>query len=519
VAEYPALVRAMFDPSFYPHPVDKVELVQTQMSFVFLAGEYVYKVKKPVNLGYLDYTTLEKRRFFCGQEIELNRRLAHDVYLAVLPITATGAGFSLGGQGPPVEYTVKMRRLPPERMMNVLLPAGQITVEMVGRLSEKLARFHEKAMTNSEISAFGSLESIRVNIDENFSQTVKYRGVSIEAADYDRIRAFTEDFVASKAALFGERLRGGRIRDCHGDLHAAHICFTDGIQIYDCIEFNERFRYCDVASEIAFLAMDLDRYDRGDLSREFVDAYISASSDAAIQQLLPFYKCYRAYVRGKVESFKLDDPYISIEEKQKTLGIARGYFSLARRYTMTEPVLLITAGLMGTGKTTIAEAVGRKTGAIVISSDVVRKRLAGIRPGERHYEAFENGIYSADFTRKTYDALYAEAARLLAQGRSVILDASFKKRNERLRAAEVAVKAGARFMVVECVLDEATVRERLRKRVLDGTSASDGREEILGAQKADFDTIAEFSKTSHIVVETSRPPGDIANLIVEKAWQ
>ncbi|MEW6143199.1 MAG: AAA family ATPase [Chloroflexota bacterium] len=519
MAKYPGFVMAMLVPSFYPHSVDRVELVQTQMSFVFLAGDYVYKVKKPVNLGYLDYTTLEKRRFFCERELELNRRLAPDVYLAVAPIAVSDGGFSLGEGGAVVEYAVKMRRLPPERMMNVLLPSGHVTARMVNSLSEKLVRFHEKAGTSPEISVFASLKAIKVNTDENFSQTIKYLGISIDAADYNRIKAFTEDFLASKAALFRERIRRRRIRDCHGDLHAAHICFTDGIQIYDCIEFNDRFRYCDVASEIAFLAMDLDRYDRGDLSREFVDAYINASQDIAIRQLLPFYKCYRAYVRGKVESFKLDDPYIAGDEKEKTLGVARSYFSLARRYTVTRPALLIVSGLMGTGKTTLAEAVGRKTGAVVISSDVVRKRIAGIQPTERRYEGFESGIYSADFTKKTYDTLYAEASRLLAQGQSVILDASFKKRDERLRAAEVAVKAGARFVVVECVLDEAIITERLRGRAVKGTSASDGRLEILGAQKADFDTIAEFSKTNHIVVDTSHPPGELADMIVEEVWQ
>ncbi|MCX8126672.1 MAG: hypothetical protein N3E40_06015, partial [Dehalococcoidia bacterium] len=254
MAEYPEFVKAMLTPSFYPHAVGKVDLLQTQMSFVFLAGDYVYKVKKPVDLGYLDYTTLEQRRFFCEQELELNRRLAPDIYLEVVPITAKEGSFTLRGEGVVVDYAVRMRRLPAEKMMNVLLASGQVTVEMVGRLAEKLVRFHDKAETGPKISAFGSVEAISFNCQENFSQTTRYRGVSIESADYDRIRLFTENFIATKRGLFEERIRRGRIRDCHGDLHAAHICFTDGIQIYDCIEFNDRFRYCDVASEVAFLA-------------------------------------------------------------------------------------------------------------------------------------------------------------------------------------------------------------------------------------------------------------------------
>jgi aminoglycoside phosphotransferase family enzyme len=332
VSILPSTIEALLRPKSYPHKPEKVELVQTQMSFLFLSGEYVYKIKKPVNLGYLDYTTLEKRYFFCEQEVKLNRRLCPSVYLAVVPVVEEKGGLCVEGQGKAIEYAVKMKQLPQDRMMDVLLPRGEVTPEMVARVGEKLVSFHQKAETNQEIAAFGGLDVIRGNCDENFAQTEKYIGLTIFRAKYEGIKGYTDDFIKSNAQLFGKRVGEGRIRDCHGDLHAAHVCLTDDICIYDCIEFSDRFRYCDVASEIAFLAMDLDRYQRADLSRHLVSTYVKLSHDAEILSLLNFYKCYRAYVRGKVESFKLDDQLISETEKGKALGSARGYFQLAESY-------------------------------------------------------------------------------------------------------------------------------------------------------------------------------------------
>ena len=364
----PSTVKALLKPQAYPHRPQKIELVQTQMSFIFLTGEYVYKIKKPVNLGYLDYTTLEKRYFFCRQELELNRRLCPDAYLAVVPITMSLRGAKRGsnlveveGQGEAIEYAVKMKQLPQDRMMDVLLPQGLVTREMVARVAEKLMSFHQRAETNPEIAAFGRLDVIRHNCDENFAQTEKYIGLTIPKANYERIKGYTDNFIDSNASLFDKRVREGKIRDCHGDLHAAHVCFTGDTRlparrtcspydssrrvtpagepspggqvcIYDCIEFNDRFRYSDVASEIAFLAMDLDRYQQAGLSRHLVNTYVGLSHDEELLKLLNFYKCYRAYVRGKVESFKLNDPYIPEEEKAKVLTVARSYFQLAESY-------------------------------------------------------------------------------------------------------------------------------------------------------------------------------------------
>ncbi len=331
--ELPELIQALLDPKAYPTPPQKIELAQTQMSFVLQADAYVYKIKKPVNLGYLDYSTLDKRLFYCRKEIELNRRLSPDVYLSVVPVVKKSGDIFIEIEGEIIEYAVKMRRLPQDAMLDVLLSNNGVTRQMITDVAEKLAEFHREAETGAGISVFGNLKTLIENTEENFTQTEKYIGKTISEKQHRRIKAYSDNFIKENTPLFQKRVADGRIRDCHGDLHAAHICFDNGISIYDCIEFNDRFRYCDVASEVAFLAMDLDHYGRADLSDCFVNAYIEESKDKELKQLLGFYKCYRAYVRGKVGCFKYDDPYISAEEKVKELAAARSYFELAESYT------------------------------------------------------------------------------------------------------------------------------------------------------------------------------------------
>ena len=334
MAELPALVQALLTPEAYPHRPGEIELAQTQMSFIFLTGDYVYKVKKPVDLGYLDYTTLERRKHFCHQEVILNRRLCPETYLDVVTISQENGKFFIEGRGEAIEYAVKMRQLPQQRMMDNLLRDNQVTEEMIARVARRVAEFHQKAETNAEISGFGDLSMVVTNTEENFTQSEKYIGVSIPRERYDAIKSYTENFLKENTRLFRRRVEQGRIKDCHGDLHAGHVCFSNGLCIFDCIEFNDRFRYCDVTSEIAFLAMDLDYHGRSDLSQHFVLTYEKISGDQEMNQLIDFYKCYRAYVRGKVESFKLDDPHFSEEEKRRGLAIASRYFELAESYIM-----------------------------------------------------------------------------------------------------------------------------------------------------------------------------------------
>jgi len=514
MSQLPELVKALLKPKAYPETPKRIELVQTQMSFVFLADDYVYKVKKPVNLGYLDYTTQEKRQFYCYREIELNRRLCPEVYLGVVPITRDRRAILVAGRGEVIEYAVKMRRLPREAMMDVLLVSNMVSPEMITSVAQKLVAFHHKAETNTNISAFGDIKAITQNTEENFSQTEKYIGNTISAAKYQHIKDYTHSFIKGNASVFGRRIAQGRIRDCHGDLHAAHICFVNDICIYDCIEFNDRFRYCDVASEVAFLAMDLDHYGRADLSRSFVNAYIDRSQDRELLELLNFYKCYRAYVRGKVESFKLDDPYIVPTEKKQATEIATSYFDLAHAYTRSRPILFITTGLVGTGKTFLAQALAKRLGLLVISSDITRKQLAGIPVTEHRFEELDTGIYSPEFSKKTYDKMFSKAKDSLCDGGSVIIDASFIKAEQRLKAKGLAEELGADFFIVECSLGEEAIKQRLARR-LEEVSTSDGRWEIYQPQKRAFDPVVEVTPANHVIIDTSKPVEENIRQILE----
>lgn len=503
----PPLVQGLLQPEAYPHRPERVELLQTQMSFLFLTGQYVYKVKKPVNLGYLDYTSLEQRHFFCQQEVKLNRRLSPEMYLGVVNIVGRDGEFRIEQEGAPLEYAVKMLQLPQDRMLDSLLLRGEATVEMLQRVGDKVARFHGEAETSPAISTFGELATVIQNTEENFSQTELRVGLTLSQQTHHTIAAWTRSFIKQQAQLFQRRVQGGRIRDCHGDLHAAHICFANGLFIYDCIEFNDRFRYCDVASEIAFLAMDLDCYGRPGLSRAFLEAYLTQAGDQEALELLDFYRCYRAYVRGKVEGFKLADPHIPEEDKKRILIRARRYFDLSLLYTRggPRPLLLIICGLMGTGKSTLALSLRDRLGATVFSSDEVRKELAQVPASEHRYVPPGEGIYSAEFTQRTYEELLRRATELLHQGGWVIIDASFRKKEERQRAQAWARHMGAEFRVVEVRCPEAVIRERLERRLLE-ESASDARWETYLALKGEFEPVDEIARRDHLIVDTSSQP-------------
>jgi aminoglycoside phosphotransferase family enzyme len=292
------VVEALMKPETYDEDAGSIELIQTHISFVFLTRNFVYKVKKAVNLGFLDFTTLEKRRFFCEKELELNRRLCRDMYLEVVPINKADA-IKVKGEGATVEYAVKMKRMPQEKMMSKLLEENKVDDKLVDRIAKIIAEFHSKAETNKRISDFGSSAVIETNWKENFDQTEEYVDITIPVEDFKLIRAKVEDFVEENVSLFEKRMAKNRVRDCHGDIHSGNIFVTNGIYIFDAIEFNDRFRYSDVAADVAFLAMDLDFKGRTDLSSLFVEKYGEYSGDQELPKLLPVYKCYRAYVRGR----------------------------------------------------------------------------------------------------------------------------------------------------------------------------------------------------------------------------
>lgn len=328
-----AMIDDLLDPAALPDETGSVTLVQTHISLVFIADAFVYKVKKPVDFGFLDFTSLGKRAHACRQEVLLNRRLALEIYEGVVPVVFDGFRHRVGAErGEVVDYAVKMRRIPEERLMKAVFRRGELNERHLEDIARVLSNFHRSARRSPEIDTFGRAEAFRVNTDENFAQVEKYCGISIDRPLFEALRQWTDVFYRAQAALFEERIAAGKIRDCHGDLHMEHICLTEGIPIFDCIEFNDRFRYSDTLADVAFLMMDLDYHGGGSFSEIFWDAYRRFAEEGDRHDLLTFYKVYRAFVRGKVISFQLDDPNIRNEAKEKAAQTARAYFELAGGY-------------------------------------------------------------------------------------------------------------------------------------------------------------------------------------------
>ncbi len=520
-----------------------IAVIQTHASAVVLTPDRVYKLKKPIDLGFFDYSTPALRRHFCGQEVRLNTRLAPHVYLGVAPVLLFaddqlrfGPTFSADDVPTPgtildggcvVDYAVVMVRLPDEATLEFRVRAATASPSQLAQIARYVAAFHASSPTDEHIASFGRLEVIGGNWEENFEQMKPYIGRTLDALTYDRIVGYIRRFMQERTSLFASRVRDGRIRDCHGDLRLQHVYLLDEVvdpaqrlAILDGIEFNERFRYSDVASEVAFLSMELDAASRCDLSCAFVDDYLAETGDEALRELLPFYTCYRACVRGKVLSFQLDEPEVPAAQREAARKAAASLFALAGSYASgpSRPTLVIVGGVMGTGKSTLALALQHALGWALFSSDTVRKQLAQLDPTQPHADAFGQGLYSSDRTASTYNALLAQASAALSQGRSVLLDASFLRRADRQAIAHEAAGHGANVLFVECACPREVALQRLARRwkarmeggqaTSEGASyASDGRPDLYDAQCGGWEAFIsdEEPHTQHVVVTTTLP--------------
>jgi len=329
------MIDDLMHPSAYPETSEKVTLAQTHISSVFIGDEFVYKIKKPVNFGFLDFSTLEKRNYYCNKEVELNSRFSQDVYLGVYPVTFDGTKHAINGKGEIVDYAVKMRRLSDEDLLKTRFRKGTVTSEDIERIGKAIADFHKISERSKEIDKFGNLDAVKFNTDENFQQTAEFIGDSISKEQYHSLKNWTDEFYKEHQKLFAQRVKNGKIRDCHGDLHMEHICLTDPIIIFDCIEFNDRFRYSDIVSDIAFLLMDLEFNGGERFSEQLCKAYLTRAGEKDedfIIHLINFYKIYRAYVRGKVASFILKDSAVPDDKKIEARDTAQQYFALAHSY-------------------------------------------------------------------------------------------------------------------------------------------------------------------------------------------
>jgi len=496
------------------------DLRETHISWVFLDDAHAYKVKKPVALGFLDFTTLEARRIACEAELSLNRRLAPDVYRRLVPITRDAAGVHhLDGDGAPVEWAVEMRRLDDDDAADARLAAGRLGRGDVARIAEHVARFHASARTDETIARHGSIDAIRHNVAENFDQTRESGPRYLGAAAIAEIERWQLDFLDRHAARFEARVAAGRVREGHGDLRLEHVYLdaTGSIEIIDCIEFNERFRDGDVCADLAFLSMDLAWHDAPALAEALLGAYARASGDWDLYGLVDFYASYRAYVRGKVAAMLADDEGADPALRARAARDARKYFLLAQaceREALARPVLYAVGGLVASGKSTLAETLSAAVDAPVISSDRTRKELAGVDATTRLPGGTFDGAYSHAATERVYAELSRRAGIVLDSGRSVVLDASFHSREERAVARAVATRHGVELRLLECRVPPEVAQARLAERAR-GPSVSDAGPEAYEALRRAWVPIDELDPGTHLVIDNTRPAEETVAALLE----
>ncbi len=481
------LHEALLSASTYRAETGPVTFLETHISRLYLTKNHVYKVKKPVNLGFLDFTTLAQRRHFCQEEVRLNRRFAPGIYQGVVTIRRQGDRICLDGSGEIIDYAVLMRRLPEERLLHLLIASDDPDLaNLMEPLARRIALLHQNSAICRNENGQPSLQTVRDNWEENLQQCRSLPPELLLPAAREQMGDYVRRFLHDQAELLRQREEQGFVRDCHGDLHAGNICLTDPIVIYDCIEFNRRFRIGDIAADLAFLLMDLEFRGRRDLATRVLESYQSAMGhDRDLPRLLPFYKIYRAWVRGKVEALLAIDVGAATEVRQRAAGAARRYFNLALGY-LCPPQLLLTCGLMGCGKTTLAHALSRALHARHLRSDELRKELAGLAATEAQPVPFGQGIYTETQTRRTYATLLQHALTALAAGQSVIVDASFIRRQDRQKFHGAAVRAGlsCRTLWLDC--EAAVALRRLDQRQARAQDASDGRRELYRHQARHF---------------------------------
>lgn len=499
----------MTNPGFYPHKTNDVRKAETHTAWVFLTGSHAYKVKKPVNFGFLDFSTLEKRKEFCEKEVNLNKQLS-DLYLRVDTITREKDGsLALSGDGETVEYVVVMKELPQEALMSTLLAKGKVNYAVVDGLAQEIARFHGSAPTSEEITREGALESVRFNWEENFLQTEGVRDVTLSKKTFDDIKDAVNEFIHDKEDDFRQREAAGMIKYCHGDLHSGNIFIHDGkINIFDRIEFNLRFACSDTAADLAFMTMDLDFHGRRDLADFLLMRYLDASGDYGILKFHDFFRCYRAYVRGKVIGFQLGQ---NPENPEEIKSRASAYFDLARLYASSlsskthKPRLIVFYGLPGTGKTYLAARTRDWTNTAHVRSDIIRRVLADASLDEHHYAGFGADLYTAEMSKKVYDYLRSQAKAYLSQNQSLIVDATFHKEKDRVEMKKVADDLGVDVHFIRCQASDEKVKEWIeRRKGID--LQSDATWEIYERMKTSFEPEGSFP---HEIIVTGRDPGQM----------
>jgi aminoglycoside phosphotransferase family enzyme/predicted kinase len=501
------LIQALTQRSVYAHPTTEITVLQTHISWVVLTGPYAYKIKKPVNLGFVDFSTLAKRHFFCQEELRLNRRLAPHLYLEVVAISGTPECPRLHAKAPPIEYAVKMRQFPQDQLLSHLLAAGTLQASHTDQLAHEVSAFHARIATATPESPFGTPEMIYQPVHDNFQHLFDTIDDPIRQAHARELETWCQHTFAARRGDMLARKRDGFVRECHGDMHLGNMILLDeAVVIFDCLEFNESLRWIDVASEVAFVTMDLEDRGRPDLAYRFLNGYIEATGDYGLLGLLPFYLTYRATVRAKVAGIRLEQSHLLPEEVQHVREEFGSYLDLATRYTRPSPPrLFITHGVSGSGKSAGTQQVIEAIGAIRLRSDVERKRLFGLDPLERSTDHSALGLYAPAVTQRTYAHLAQQAARVVQAGFSAVIDATFLQRAQRDAFQRLAATLGVPFTILAFQARDETLRHRVARRSAQANDASEADLAVLQGQLAAREPLAADEQTHTITIDTDVP--------------
>ncbi len=499
------LIQHLQSADCFPHATDGFEVFETHISYVLLTGDYVYKFKKPVDLGFLDFTTLAKRKFYCEEELRLNRRLAPEMYLAVVSVHGDAEHPVVEGEGPLLEYAVKMRQFTTVDRMDLLTARGELTASHIDQLAEIVAEFHEHIPVAGTDTRFGSLEVIQQRIMQNFEQVLQNTDDANISRMCRQLRDWSEAALHNRQDVIAERKQAGAVRECHGDMHMANIILPGGKPvIYDCIEFSEDLRWIDTISEVAFLYMDLDFHHQHKLALRFLNQYLSCRGDYDGLRLLCLYLVYRAMVRAKVNSIEAKQKAANPTVAATCLGTTRSYLALALNYieSFASPVLIIMHGLSGSGKSWFAEQLRENYGAIHIRSDVERKRLLGFDARAKTKSAIGKGAYSADMTSRTYQRLLDLASLIVQAGPSVIVDATFLKQTHREQFQQLAQSLSVPYVILDMRASEDILRSRITKRAEYDKDASEATLAVLEQQLVSQELLTEDEKAYTIQIDT-----------------
>ena len=493
----------MLKPEVYNHPCHNIELIETHISWVILTGEFAYKIKKPVDFGFLDFSTLQKRKYFCQQELHLNRRLAADIYLEVVAITGTTDKPQIAGSGEIIEYAVRMKQFPQSAQLDNMLAASELKLTHMDTIADMVARFHQSAEVADTASNFGNAETVYQPVEENFQQ-IKQQPASSPYADQLTVLArWSQAQLKEKQKIMAQRKASNFIRHCHGDMHLRNMLWlNDKAMAFDCIEFNEKLSWIDVISDAAFLIMDLQHRQQQPLANRFLNRYLEVTGDYAALSLLPFYLGYRAMVRAKVSVLRLAQNNISAQQNQQILTEFESYLELAGRYTKTStPQLIIMRGFSASGKSTVSQQLLDKTGMIRIRSDIERKRLFASDSTTKTAGKINAGIYASEATQQTYEKLRKLASDIINAGYSVIVDAAFLKHEQRQIFQQLATQLQVTYNILQTTAPDEVLRQRIQNRKND---ISDADLAVLEYQLANYQTLHKSETAYTTSIDTTQ---------------